>query len=531
MAMVAINNVGTVGVITDIAPHKLAPEAWSSVSNIRFVDKVAQKMLGQQAVFGTPGAAPHYLQAWNYSTEYRWIYASDTEIFYTNAAAHTNATRFTTTLGDNDYTAQSRPIWTGGVLHGVPVLNHANGTDYPQQWDNALGRFKDLDNWQANTYCKSMNVWGNFLIACNITKAAGNNPYLVKWSDVADPGTVPGSWDEADATKLAGEQPLAETGGAVLSTLPLASQNVVYKEDAIHTMQFVSGIAVFAFKEVTSTTGALNARCMAEFFKTHIVVGASDIVLFDGFKVRSIVNQKNRKAFYDSLDSVYKDQTTVTVNYATREVWINFVEVGGTSNYLTKAFIWNWEENTWSFKDLPDLSYIAFGKVTGSTTTIDSLVGTIDEQTKTFNELAALSAEAQLCARVLATQGLLQSDVGYTDRGTTYTTVLERTGLTIAGTDRHGNPTVDETKVKFVRSVYPRLNAPNPVTLKISVGAQDSPSGAVTWEGPYDYVSGTDVKVDFMISGKYLAVRFEETSDQPWEFSGYTLDLDIISEL
>lgn len=199
MAMIPIENVGAIGVITDVPSHKIPPEAWSTANNIRFVNQVAQKMQGQQVVYGTLGTAPHFLVGWNYTTEYRWLYASPTKIYYTNGAAHTNATRYTTTPGDDDYTGLTRPIWTGGILHGVPILNHDNGTDYPQQWDDALGRFIDLANWPTDYYCKSMNVWGNFLVACNITKPAGNNPYIVKWSDVADPGTVPGSWDETSA--------------------------------------------------------------------------------------------------------------------------------------------------------------------------------------------------------------------------------------------------------------------------------------------------------------------------------------------
>ena len=33
------------------------------------------------------------------------------------------------------------------------------------------------------------------------------------------------------------------------------------------------------------------------------------------------------------------------------------------------------------------------------------------------------------------------------------------------------------------------------------------------------------------MSGKYIAVRFEETSNLLWQLSGYALDLDVISVL
>ena len=531
MALVPIDNIGAIGVIVDAPAHTLPPEAWSTAVNIRFIDGVAEKMEGQQAVFGTPTVAPHFLLPWNYTTERRWLYPSTVTIYQTNSTAHTNVTRYTSTPGDDDYTAKARPIWTGGVLHGVPVLNHDNETDYPQQWNEATSRFKDLDNWPVNTYCRSMKTYGNFLIACNITKSSNNFPYMVKWSHVADPGTVPDSWDETDATKLAGENTLAETEGHVVTSLPIASQNTIYKTDAIHQMDFVGGINVFGFHEVTSTTGAMNARCVAEFYKQHIVVGFEDIVLYDGFKVQSILRQKNRKLFYDVLHNDYKDQTVVVVNYATREVWIGFVSISSASLYLDRALVWNWELNTWSLKELPNISFMSFGQIVSDITTFDALTGTFDEQADTFNSLASSGVNTVLMSKAYSTNELIEANSGYTDKGTTFNSTLERTGLTVAGVDRQGNPKVDPSKVKFIRAVYPKLTAPTSVTLQISVGAQDSPNSPIIWEGPYDFNSGTDTKVDFMVSGKYIAIKFEDSGSLPWELSGYVLDLDVISEL
>jgi len=58
---------------------------------------------------------------------------------------------------------------------------------------------------------------------------------------------------------------------------------------------------------------------------------------------------------------------------------------------------------------------------------------------------------------------------------------------------------------------------------------QDVLGGAVTWDGPNDFIVGTDDKIDVAISGRFLCVRIEETGSIGWELSGYTLDLDVIS--
>jgi len=531
MPIIHVENVGAVGIITDVPSHVLPPEAWSDGNNIRFFEGVAEKFTGQETVFGTPTIAPHFLLPWNYSGGFRWLYASVDKIYYTNGTTHTDVTRYTTTPGDDDYTGKTRPIWTGGVFNGVPIMNHDNDTDYPQQWDNSLGRMKDLDNWQTNIYCKAIGTFKNFLIAVNITKASVNYPYMVKWSGIADPGTVPPTWDETLATNLAGEAPLAETGGHLLYGLALGNQYVLYKEDSIIVMRFVGGVNVFSFETITNTTGIISQRCAVEFFKNHIVVGKADIVIFDGFKARSIIDKKNRKLFFADLHDTYKAQTTLSVNYGKREIWISYVSVASTSLYLDKALVWSWEDNTWAFRDLPGLTYITEGKIVSNVQTIDGLVGSIDSIVGTFNSLASSGVDGLLYAKAYSSNEFMHGDTGYTDRGADVTTWVERTGITIVGTDRQGRPRVDQSKVKFLRSVFPKISAPTAVTLNVYAGAQDTPDGAVTWDGPYTFNTGTDTKVDFMVSGKYLAVKFEETGGLPWKFDGYALDLDVISEL
>lgn len=532
MALINIDEVGDVGLILDAPAHTLPPNAWSAGDNIRFFEGKILKIKGQTAVFGTPPVAPHYVAPWKTATQDRWIYAGVDKIYYTFNSVHTDITRYTTTAGDNDYTANTRPVWTGGNLHGVPILNHDGQSDVPQQWDNTLVRMKDLDNWPASTYCKVMRPFQNFLIALNIRKGASDYPYTVKWSTPADPGTVPASWDETDPTVLAGEQTLAQTGGFLIDCRPLAGQNIIYKADAIWSMKFAGSQYVFNFSEVSSTIGALSTDCIVEFYRQHFVVGNSDIVLFDGVQAKSVANKKIRKWFFNSLHPSYFDKTIVTVNYPSREVWIGYVEAGSTSTYITRVLIWNWDTNTWSTKAVPEIAHFNFGRVISSgVETYDGVSGAFESDFGLFDSGTFGSpTELQLLlAKPYATNELLIGDQGYDDRGTAFTSFVERTGLAVSGQSHDGSITIDPASVKFVRSVYPKLTAPSAVTVRISVGMQETLDGAVTWDGPHDFVVGTDVKVDVAISGKFLCLRIEDNSSVPWEFTGYAVDLDIIS--
>lgn len=534
MANVPIENVGAFGIIKDASSHTLPPEAWSDGGNVRFIDGKAEKIMGLEEVYTTPTVAPHWLLSFPEVASNSWFYASDANIYQTDGTTHTNVTRYTTTPGDDDYTGNPRPLWTGGVLHGVPFANHDAFVDPPQQWDSALSRFKDLTNWPASTYCKSLRAFKNTLVAMDIQISGTRYPYMIMYSHPADPGSMPSSWDHTDATKLAGRHTIAQSSGFLLDSLPLGDVNVLYKTDAIWGMQYAGLPNIYRFWSMVDSFGALGPRCMREFFAEHFVVGQNDIVTFNGIRPNSVVSSKYRKWFYANLSPEYYDRTVVVPNYANNEMWIAFVDKTSTSDYLTKALIWNWVTGTWSIRDLPDIAFLETGKVTSPASTFDSQVGSFNSAVGTFDGLAsAIPADDQLLiAKAYSSNQLLKADSTYTDRGTGYTSYLERTGLAIVGRDRQGRPRTDQSSIKFLRSIYPKIEAATPVTFNVYAGVHDTPSSAVTWYGPFTFNTGTDVKVDPCISGRYLAVKFEEVGgENPWAFIGYNLDIEIVGGL
>ena len=78
--------------------------------------------------------------------------------------------------------------------------------------------------------------------------------------------------------------------------------------------------------------------------------------------------------------------------------------------------------------------------------------------------------------------------------------------------------------------LWPLIRGTPGDTINIYVGAQDSTDEPIRWEGPFPYIIGTTVHCDFMVSGRYLAVRFESQDIDPWELLAYDIDLEIIGE-
>lgn len=76
--------------------------------------------------------------------------------------------------------------------------------------------------------------------------------------------------------------------------------------------------------------------------------------------------------------------------------------------------------------------------------------------------------------------------------------------------------------------VWPQITGPTGFTVQVKLGAHDTPDGAIDWEGPYDFTIDTDECLDFAVSGRFLAVRFESTGVPAWKLQGYDIDYKVI---
>ena len=229
MSILKVPAVGQYGVNRDLSAHELPNNAWTNALNIRFVDGMAAQVLGYKELYPSASVIPYHLLPVDVAGIRTWIYAGAAKMYtVVNGSVHTNITRQTTGV-DVDYTAV-RNSWTSSVLGGIPILN--NGFDAPQMWA-LTGKATALTNWPANNTASAMRTYKNSLIALNITKSGTNYPYMVKWSHPADAGTVPTTWDVADASKDAGEYDLSEGYDTIVDGLPLRDSFIIYKQSSI----------------------------------------------------------------------------------------------------------------------------------------------------------------------------------------------------------------------------------------------------------------------------------------------------------
>jgi len=510
MTVVRVPQAGQYGVNKDLSQHELPINIWTDANNMRFLDGAVTQVLGYKELYPTVAVVPYHLMPLSVGGVRSWIYASGSKIYVVNnGPTHTNLTRQTASV-DVDYSA-IRNSWTSCLIGGIPILN--NGVDVPQQW-LLSGRMTALSAWPSTFTCATVRTYKNSLIALNITKAGVNYPFMVKWSHPADPGTVPVTWDIADATKDAGEADLSDGYDKIVDGLVLRDSFMIYKESSIWRMDFTGGTYIYRFSKVLGASGALGKNCIAEIDGQHFVLSSSDCIIHDGQSSTSVLDKQTRRFLFRQIDPDNSDRCFVFVNRLYNEVFVCYPSLGKTT--CNKAMVWNYVDKTISFRDIPNLNHAASGAVDDTSgVTWSSETASWDSDTTLWDTNQSSLTRAM---SVLGSdnQKLYLLESGATFDGVTPSAYLERVGLSL------GSP---ET-VKLVKSVRPRIYGALGSTVMVSIGSSVDPYSTVTYNAPVAYTIGSTVNIDSFVSGRYIAIKFETGTAQMWRLDSYDVDVD-----
>lgn len=147
-----------------------------------------------------------------------------------------------------------------------------------------------------------------------------------------------------------------------------------------------------------------------------------------------------------------------------------------------------------------------------------------DEDTGAWSDASAIFSKAKPLQ--IIGNNFYVADEGPDFAGTPINVVLSRDGLTIYDRDQEGNAKNDPTVIKNIQGIWPEIMAPEGTIVKVYVGFQDSIGDGITWQGPRNFVVGTDFFLDFIVTGRYIAVRFESSGQPIWVLSAYDLDIE-----
>lgn len=530
MAFIPINFQGTPGIIRDERPHLLPPTGWTDGRNVRMNDRSVIKMRGHEQVYNPPTVAPIAVWFVPGTSVNFWVYTGLQKIYVWNGSAHTNITRQTASI-DVNYTGDVDTGWNGGVLSGILVVN--NGVDTPQMWNPPATstKMQEITAWPSSTTCKVIRPFGKFLVALDITKSGTRYPYMVKWSHPADPGSVPSSWDETDATKDAGEYDLGETEDFLVDCLPLRNANIIYKERTTFTQQFIGGTFVFNLLEISRLDGMYARQCAVEFRPGyHCVLTQTDLVIHNGVTAESVIDGKNRDFLFGAIDGTNYQRTFLFHNERWNEVWVCYPEAGQTE--CTAALVWNYRENTFGHRTLPNILDAKMGLVavtqndqwnsgeaidwnsTGELVRWDQVEGGPND----YKPLWAGYGDTKL----------YKGDApSYDANGTAFESWVERTGLAVSGLNRDGSITLNFESFKFLRGVRPRFAVTPSQSMQMYIGVQDHINDTPDVSGPFTMSPENEFKVDCTLSGRLFSIKITDNSQDYWELDGLDLDIDV----
>jgi hypothetical protein len=519
MSFVRVPNCGSVGVIKDLSQSELPVNAWTDAQNIRFLDGYAYQFYGHGEVYNSPVVVPYHVLPVKVGSIQYWLYLGTQKTYaVTNTggvAVHTNLTRQTNGV-DVDYAGDAN-TWTSTLLSGVPIINDGSGSNYPQYWDqNITHKFVDLTAWPANTYCKSIRSFKNYLIALNVTKSGTNYAYMVKWSHPADPGTLPISWDITDPTKDAGETDLAEGYDQIIDGLQLRDSFIIYKESSVWRMDYTGGAFVFKFQKVLGMSGAMNRNCIVEVDGFHLVLTNQDVVVHDGVQGTSVLDKQSRRFMFQDMDSVNSGNAFVFKNPFMNEVFVCYPSIGKT--YCDKAMVWNYKDKTVSFRSIPNLLHANFGQVDNSLAgdwAQDSAPWGSDLSKWDGFDFVPSSARVIMGSK---DQKLYLMDSSASFDGVIPQAYLERRGLTFDASEM----------IKLVRSVRLRISGNTGETVILKVGHSDDPFLDPTWDSTMTHIIGSTVSDDCLVTGRYISIRLETGTAYQWRLDGYDIDVESV---
>jgi len=528
MPRIPIHNIGSIGVVRDLPPHLLAPEAWSNAQNIRFQDNKVLKFTGHSAVFGPPSIAPHWALAVQTATDTFWLYAGLAKVFMLEqGGVHTDITR---AIG-GDYTGAASDKWNGGILAGIPVIT--NGLDVPQSWSpiSVSQVLVDLPNWPAATTAKYMRAFKNFLVALHITESGIAKPHMVKWSHPADPGAVPSSWDAADATSDAGEVELSDSQAGVIQDARLLRDIlVIYKDNSTWGMQHIGGRFIFRFFPMFASTGILTNRCVSALpnASQHFVMTGDDLIIHNGQSIESVVDKLWKRFINNNINPDRLAASFTLSNPIEDEMWFCFAEIGSTLPSL--AITWSTKTGAIGIRELSEAAFIAEGVVdeTGVLQSWNSDAQAWDDDASTWQARQFFPQALSLLQLDPTNTKLFKLDDTNQFNLANMTSFVEREGIALVGTDRNGRPKVDVSRRKLAKRVWVKAEGG---PFEVRVGSQQFIDGPITYEPAVTFTPGTDQYVDASANGPLLAIRFQSSTNVGWELHGYDMDIELLGEI
>jgi hypothetical protein len=515
----AIPNFAKAGINSDLMPWDLPGDYLTEMTNVR-INRGKLSPFGGSIEWATLPADLEigFIMPVGSTTAEFWLLAAKDSIWLYDGANFFDISNPEGYAGVSD-----RDLWTGCLMSGSPIIN--NPGSYPEYLINPGSSltmsdlpWDDSQSWRdKGETCKIMRSHKQFLFALDLEGASiGELEDGVRWSSPADVGLVPETWDPTDDTSTAGLVRLGSSGGRIIDGLSLRDAFVVYREKSIHVFDYVAGQFVFKIRHVSGGVGAIAPDSIIDVTGKHYMISDSDIIMFDGNKITSLLQNKLRKRFASDINPLTYLNSYAVRNDVASEIWFCVPRNGST--YPDLAYIYNWRDDTWAPRDIPEAPFANYGSQSSPLLTWETIGGSWDTVIGNWNQNQASPLDDTIIQVTLPSAPgesgkLLLLDKLVDGVSTKFDTNIERVGFALEGLNN----------VTTITRVYPHMRGPGAVF--IQVGSQDFPGAPVRWKEAIKYTPEVDRKVDVRTTGELHCFRIFGANDNSyWEVSGFDIE-------
>lgn len=534
-----VRDIGRMGIVTDSKPYSLPFQVFSDGRNVRFTNGHISRHSVFKKLKKPTVMPPNPVGVIDASsigeTGYLATIHKDGTVWEHLTGGLTDVTPVEGPL------TVSKPQITGGTLGGV-VYAHCNDGAPIYRYQPLDGEFQYIPNWDANESCEVLRTYKDYLIALNVTK--GNDSYknMIKWSDAAQAGTPPANWDTASLTSHAGENILNNATGELVDGLELGSTFVLYGSKETHALDFIGLPLVFSTRTLFADLALMAPNCAVAVDAAHYVFAPNDIVIHDGVSKQSIVDKKVRSRIFNSLDFSKRERCYTFRSKDRSEIYFCYPSIkSGTAwshsdvDGCNEAAVYDYSEGTWTFIDLPSVKsalsisiadVVTFADMNASWASQSSSWSSFEGQSPEFTLVIGSGNPAQGKAPDMYFMDELH--VGrlsnMTDEDLLWEGYVEAT-----------NRDLDELGANLGVTKAISMLAPQVATIggsgtiRVQVGASQSPISTVTWTDAIPFNPATEYKVNYRVNGRYLSYRFEIPADTFCELSGFDVAVDAIA--
>lgn len=547
MTTVPIRDLGQYGVITDIDPSLIPPNAFTMGVNARF----DSNGISRGPVFRTAGTLvsnvnPRYAVSFRQQTD-----TSLNELLVCNDDGTVTSWEPTGTGAstETDVTAsgwtpssQVAQAYTSTLINDIVYVNRPDRI--PWYMPTQGTQMTPLPVWDPTWLCASLRSVSGQLVALNVTKAGTSYPTMVKTSAYMTYGSYPPSWT-ADPSNVASENIIADMPEALIDGCVLRDRMMLYTLNYTWIMEPTYDSNVFSYTRLFTNAGIINQNCAIEVNNAHYVFGNDDIWTHDGFQKSSVANKRVRNFIFQNLIRsqawqffVYHNPTVCEVGfcYVSGDAYCAF-PVGGNYGYpgCNRSAVYNYRSDTWQFDDLPYVRGTAFGSSSTGVTyagegsaTYSVLGGAYATQTDSSRlSLVTVGPSVSSPALNAAVRSFEKDSSVFTsgaiDDPATANTIIENQYLDM---DQVAN---EIRGYKVISSVYPNARFEKTGSpLMFSFGSADyANSPPPSFSAPMSYDGNINYKLDYMTAGRYLSVNISYSGTTDFLLSGIDLDLTV----